>query len=329
MYLPTTAGAIVAQHASMMFHVMVGLDPLGDFSSVDGLNYEVNAFEYKEMGRNHSAVSLPFDGPGKVGEVTLKWGIIMRSKLFRWMESVKVGDDFLKTVYIFQLSRRRIPLRVYTLSGCWPLSWTASEFSQESSSLQTEEVKLMCDQVRMINLSAAAMAAGELLNFNFYGDNESVSLDVLERMASVVRDESTVLHRQTAFELPEFREIGAVEDGEYKFIFKGFDSYERVQNKVLHERDGTLNFEWVEPSPDYDADAADLGEGGGRITEGEGGEATNAELDRDYVAEEGEFVAERFGPDYEAVVGDWGDAVHLDRSYAAEVGTWGFYEEDE
>ena len=103
-FRPSPSGLRV-HDLGVSFHVMLGLDPFGNFAEVDGLKYEMAAFEYKELGRNHSSLRLPFDGPGQPGEVTLKWGYIIRSKLFRWMEAVEVGGDFKKEVWIFHISR--------------------------------------------------------------------------------------------------------------------------------------------------------------------------------------------------------------------------------
>jgi len=163
MFTPDVDLGGMSGHISYMFHCMVGLDPLGDFSAIEGLQYEVEPYEYKELGRNHSPVMLPFDGPGKPGELTLRWGMIIRSKLFNWMNKVQVGGDFRKNVYIFQLSQQKLPFRVYHLTGAWPKHWETSNFSTEQAAeMTTEQLTLVYDQIDMLNLSAVAMA-GQLL----------------------------------------------------------------------------------------------------------------------------------------------------------------------
>lgn len=163
MFLPDVDLAPLTGHISYMFHCTIGLDPLGDFTAVEGLSYEMDRYDYKELGRNHSPVSLPFDGPGRPGEITLRWGMIIRSKLFSWMDKVRVGGDYRKNVYIFQLSQLRLPFRVYHLTGCWPKQWEASNLTTESpAEMSTEQLTLVYDQLDMLNLSAVAMA-GALL----------------------------------------------------------------------------------------------------------------------------------------------------------------------
>lgn len=162
MFKPDIDLAALTSHISYMFHVTIGLDPLGDFSSVQNLSYGVESVPYTELGRNHSPVMLPFDGPGRPGELTLEWGMVVRSKLFNWMRSVQVGGDFRKNIYIFQLSQQRLPLRVYQLTGAWPKNWQASDLVTDRAEWSTEQLTLVYDQIDMVNLSAIAMA-GALL----------------------------------------------------------------------------------------------------------------------------------------------------------------------
>jgi phage tail-like protein len=164
MFRPDSEIAHIANHISWLFHATIGLDPLGNFSSIDTLSYEVPVFEYNELGRNHAPVRLPLREPAQPGEVTLRWGMIVRSKLYDWIHDVEVGKDFQRHVYIFQLSRKHLPLRVYHLTGAWPQSWKTSEFSTEDkTAMSAEEVTLVYDRIDMTNLSAVAML-GELVD---------------------------------------------------------------------------------------------------------------------------------------------------------------------
>lgn len=164
MFSPDSELLHIANHVSWLFHATIGLDPLGNFSSIETLSYEVPVYEYNELGRNHSPVRLPFREPGQPGELTLRWGMIVRSKLFEWIHDVELGRDFRRHVYIFQLSRKHLPLRIYHLTGAWPTAWKASEFSTETkTALAAEEVTLTYEQIDMTNLSAVSML-GELVD---------------------------------------------------------------------------------------------------------------------------------------------------------------------
>lgn len=160
MFTPDVDLAALTSHVSYMFHVVVGLDPLGGFSSVQGLSYEVGVLEYNELGRNHSPVLLPYSEPGKTGVLTLQWGTVVRSMLFNWMHDVEVGTNFRRDIIIFQLSQQRLPLRMYKLKGAWPKSWQASEMTTERAEWSTETLEIVYERMTMKNLSAVAMAGG-------------------------------------------------------------------------------------------------------------------------------------------------------------------------
>lgn len=193
MYLPDIDLAALTSHISYMFKVIVGLDLLGDFSSVQGLSYTVEPYLYNELGRNHSPVQLPFGAPGQHGELRLEWGMVVRSKLFNWINAVKAGGDFRKNVHIVQLSQQRLPIRIYQLTGAWPKSWEASDMTTERSEWTTESLVLAYDQIDMFNMAAVAMAGGLL------GSPVNAAIDDIRppgfrprQPGSAVRDNSNV-----------------------------------------------------------------------------------------------------------------------------------------
>ncbi len=190
MFTADSALLHIANHTSYMFHCTIGLDPLGNFSAVEGLTYEITPFEYNELGRNHSPWQLPLSEPGKPGQLTLRWGMIVRSKLYEWIHEVDLGTDFRRHVYIFQLSKKKIPIRVYHLTGAWPVSWKGTDLSSEgAASMSTVEVTLVYEQIDLFNMSAVAMAAdliGSLISSMSGGEEgtgaqDSVSGDAATR----------------------------------------------------------------------------------------------------------------------------------------------------
>lgn len=155
----------ILDQSSHMFHVIVGLDPLGNFSAVENLSYDNDAFEYAELGRNHAPVRLPWNPVGKPGDITLRWGMVIRSKMYSWMNDVEVGKDYRKNLYIIQLSRKKIPLRIYHLTGCFPLGWRAADFNTEqSAAVGTEELRIAYDQVDLLNLALLSGAVSAIMD---------------------------------------------------------------------------------------------------------------------------------------------------------------------
>ncbi len=155
----------ILDQSSHMFHVIVGLDPLGNFSAVENVAYENEPFEYAELGRNHAPIRLPWNPVGKPGDITLRWGMVVRSKMYSWMNDVKVGRDYRKSLYIIQLSRKRIPLRIYHLTGCFPTSWKSADFNTEQSAgVGTEELVIAYDQIDLLNLGLLSAAVGGIMD---------------------------------------------------------------------------------------------------------------------------------------------------------------------
>lgn len=123
------------------FEVRVADDgEVGNFTSIEGLQRTVEVYEYVEGGRTGTVHALP--GQVKYGELTLRWGWMNLSWLHDWACKVEIGHSFRKDLIISQLTRDGRPLRVYTVGGAWPCSWTAANLDAGSSSAPIEEIKL-------------------------------------------------------------------------------------------------------------------------------------------------------------------------------------------
>lgn len=157
-------------HATDSFHVVVGLDPIGTFTGVENISYEWAPFSYPELGRNYAPVTLPFEEPGKPGEITLKWGLIIRNLFYDWTNSVNTRGKYTRMVHIIHLSRKNLPLRIFQLEEAWPTQWRYSNLSGEQSEMTVEEVTIAYERLTMVNLSAVALL-GEALGGSFTPDD--------------------------------------------------------------------------------------------------------------------------------------------------------------
>jgi phage tail-like protein len=120
---------------------------VGNFLSVEGLGRTVDVYEYVEGGHTGNVHALP--GQVKLGEMTLKWGWLNLSWLHAWANQVEIGHSFRKDLIISQLTREGKPLRVYTITGAWPFSWTAANLDAGSSQLPVEELKLRFKSMKL------------------------------------------------------------------------------------------------------------------------------------------------------------------------------------
>ena len=132
------------------FRIAIGADPFGSFLEASNITYEIQPYELIEGGRNHSPHLKPFNGPGKRGELALKWGSVKRAKLQSWVESVALGYTFRRNVFMFHMTRKGIPYRAYMLMNCWPKQWKGPDLNSSSTEIATEELTLIYESLVMV-----------------------------------------------------------------------------------------------------------------------------------------------------------------------------------
>jgi phage tail-like protein len=127
--------------------------PLGGFSDVSGLSNEITIAEYRNGNERPNHVrKVP--GIHKVGDVTLKRGIVSSADLWSWINETRTtGVEAKRTVVITLRSEAGVPVQKWTLSGVVPMKYTGptlaakgggdvamEEIVLSSESLETEAV---------------------------------------------------------------------------------------------------------------------------------------------------------------------------------------------
>ena len=99
-------------------------EPLGGFSDVSGLVAEMTVAEYRNGNDKENHVrKVP--GIHKVGDVTLKRGIVNSSDLWEWIEDTRTnGIGAQRTVVITLRDEAARDVQSWTLAGVIPLKWT-------------------------------------------------------------------------------------------------------------------------------------------------------------------------------------------------------------
>ena len=133
-----------------LFHVMIGVNPLGEFRAVRGLGRTIEHHEIKEGGRNH-APHLRV-GPAKYEPCTIEWGMSNRTTLYDWIHAVEAGYGYKRQVWIIQLSRERTPLRIYQLIDAFPISWEGAELNANDNVVDTEQIKIVYEAVMLLTI---------------------------------------------------------------------------------------------------------------------------------------------------------------------------------
>lgn len=119
------------------------------FQEVSGLNYEVTMADYRngnEKTNRVRKVSTMF----KVGDVTLKRGLIGATDLLEWMEEVRNGDQNAARNVTIQLldESRQGPVMTWQLINARPMRYTVPSFNAKSASdVAIEELVFVCDDM--------------------------------------------------------------------------------------------------------------------------------------------------------------------------------------
>src|SRR4029450_12866843 len=99
-------------------------EPFGGFSDVSGLSTEMTVAEYRNGNEKVNHVrKVP--GVHKVGDVTLKRGIVNSSDLWAWINQTRTqGIAGKRTVVITLRDESGSPVQKWTLGGVVPMKYT-------------------------------------------------------------------------------------------------------------------------------------------------------------------------------------------------------------
>lgn len=97
---------------------------LGGFSDVSGLTTEIHISEYRDGNQKESAVSK-FPGSYKVGDVTLKRGVVDSSDLWKWLTDTRTnGYQAQKDVIVTLRDEAGHNVQTWTLRAAVPMKYT-------------------------------------------------------------------------------------------------------------------------------------------------------------------------------------------------------------
>jgi phage tail-like protein len=121
------------------------------FQEVSGLNTEVTSADYRNGNELVNHVRK-VNGVYKVGDVTLKRGLIGALDLFQWIDQMRKGDHTpaaLRTVTIqLQDEAHSAPVMTWKLTRARPLRYTAPTFNGKTGTdVAIEELVLSCEDL--------------------------------------------------------------------------------------------------------------------------------------------------------------------------------------
>jgi phage tail-like protein len=101
-----------------------GAEAFGGFSDVSGIGTELTVAEYRN-GNDRENHVRKVAGIHKVGDVTLKRGILNSKSLFEWVKQARTaGPQAQRNVTITLLDEAQAPVQTWGLRGVIPLKYT-------------------------------------------------------------------------------------------------------------------------------------------------------------------------------------------------------------
>ena len=98
-------------------------DIFGGFSDVSGLGMDISYSEYRNGNEKFNTVrKIP--NTHKLDDVTLKRGLVGKTKLFEWIKSVADGTHAPTNVTVTLLDEARQPVATWVLRNAQPKKWT-------------------------------------------------------------------------------------------------------------------------------------------------------------------------------------------------------------
>jgi len=118
-------------------------EPIGDnlFQEVSGLSSQINTEEVKEGGINTYTHKIP--SGVKYGNLTLKRGMFVDSKVFEWCQAAIENFDFSPVdVNVTLLNALHLPLAAWSFTKAYPVKWSISAFKAQGNELVIESLEL-------------------------------------------------------------------------------------------------------------------------------------------------------------------------------------------
>jgi phage tail-like protein len=118
------------------------------FQEVSGLNIEVTSADYR-VGNSLVNHPVKVNGLYKVGDVTLKRGLIGATDLYAMIDAIRTGNHTLQNVVIQLKDETGVPtVFTFTLINARPIRYTAPTFNAKGGTeVAIEELVLSCEDL--------------------------------------------------------------------------------------------------------------------------------------------------------------------------------------
>lgn len=119
----------------------------GGFSDVSGLDAEIEYADYRN-GNDKETHVRKIPGLSRVGDVSLKRGLIGDLRLFEWLKTTREGGYDPLTVTITLLDEQRNPVCSWVLARAQPKKWVGPTLNAGASGhVAMEELHLVAESI--------------------------------------------------------------------------------------------------------------------------------------------------------------------------------------
>jgi phage tail-like protein len=117
------------------------------FQEVSGMNIEVTSADYR-YGNSPVNYPMKVNGLYKVGDVTLKRGLIGRLDLYQLIDGIRTGNHTLQDVHVQLQDEAHNPVMTFTLKNARPIRYTAPTFNAKGGTeVAIEELVLSIEDL--------------------------------------------------------------------------------------------------------------------------------------------------------------------------------------
>ncbi len=122
------------------FYLQINGVNLAIFMEIDGLKAETDIFEYVEGGNNGFVHKLP--GQTRVGNLTLKRGLVADNELFHWYMKVASGTIETRNLSVIIYGFDGAEMRRWDFFNAYPVRWVGPALSSDTTNPAVETMEL-------------------------------------------------------------------------------------------------------------------------------------------------------------------------------------------
>lgn len=122
------------------FYVKIDGMPSAVFTEMSGLQVETVVTEYEEGGNNGFVHRLP--GRTKVGNVTLKRGIVASNEFFNWYSEILNGKLKFRHVDVLVFDAEGKELAKWSFANAYPVKWVGPQLAADGKNAAIETLEL-------------------------------------------------------------------------------------------------------------------------------------------------------------------------------------------